>query len=426
MSTEQCTSGLHRVALALVGAMIMAFAIGCGEADCPDGQDLITLSDAPFDGEERCAAPCDDGECADGETCTGGYCVPDIDCYGDDHCSSGVCDEDTNMCVDCLGDEDCDGDDSCVENECVECTEDGDCDGDATCEENQCVEPQCDAEAACTDYCYERIVRCMEEDCENPEIDQGMSLTDVEMDLCMNGMADQQGNQTIMGCVDEAQVESVCEQRQQEAEQYAQESCDQQESRICTEMLSSRQLIDGYEYFDACDCQPAKTAESCESDDECDEYGLGVCFEGECTAFCDDYDGNPPAPIWYDPYCGGDDLGMCFYPSLLQGQQQPQSIGQCVRTCTELDDCPEETYCYPALSFLDDQGEPSGESLGFCGDLSDGDDFEHCGHPGDEECPEGYGCFEGTCFAECTEDDDCEEGRSCSDDDLCAPDYQEF
>ena len=62
-------------------------------------------------------------------------------CVGDEDCVEGVCDEDAQVCVECLGDGDCDGVCDVEANRCVECIGDDVCgDGRVCTEDNQCID----------------------------------------------------------------------------------------------------------------------------------------------------------------------------------------------------------------------------------------------------------------------------------------------
>lgn len=367
MTKEQCTKGLHRIAIAAVGTLILMLAFACGEAECPEGQTLVTM-----DGEEFCAPPCDgDDDCADDESCTSGYCVADDD------------QDDGNG-------------------------------GDGNGGDNGGDDDQCNAQQVCTDYCHYKSGRCIGEECDDVQV-EGQSFADVEVDLCVNGVSNPQtGEVLVEGCIHQAELsDAACEQFETEAEQYEEMACDdaEMEQHMCTDLLSYRLLEGGDEFMDACGCEPANTAESCtpENHDECDDYGRGFCPDnGSCTAMCYNYGGSPPSPAMSDPTCGGGDNGMCVYYDMLGGQQQ--NIGQCEIWCTELDHCPEDSYCIPSLTLMDTETEEPSASVGFCNDFSDIEDFEgqHCGREDDPDCGDDYVCHAGLCTPTCDDDGDCE------------------
>ena len=346
MSTSNCRNGLRRMGLLAVAAIFLAFAAGCGEAECEDGQTLVT-----FDGEDQCFDDCDgDEDCADGFECDDG---------------AGVClptDEDDN-----------DNDDNDNDNNGEECV----------------------PEEACADYCYEKSGRCLEEGCDEPEAAEG------EIEACEEGLEAQ--NFSISGCLDRAQLsDASCQEVQDDAADYAEEECDGEDQRFrqCTGRLFLTAFFEGGEdLLDSCDCQPANTAESCETDGDCDEYGRGICDDGTCQAECYGWDGALDGFVFSDPTCA-EDAGQC------SGQ------GICFNVCQTADECPQDGQGCLIIGTPQD-GTP--EATGACLDV-DPDAEGICLEDGD--CADGEDCFEGNCMSECEEDEDCENGP-CGDEGTC-------
>ncbi len=408
MNRKQCTYGFRHVAIAAVGAIILAFSMGCGE-DCPEGQDLIQ-----FDGDEICAAPCDgDDECAEGESCQSNYCIADDDDNGEE--------------PDCEEDEDCNGE-YCDDGECVECIDNDHCEGDDECVGNQCQEPdvECDAQQVCEDYCFNKNVRCMEEECDSDTTIGGQPLDEAEYDLCRNGLSvtGPEGEiELIAGCDDQAAAsETMCEQLEQEAESYADEECDgfNQELRRCSELAIyfDPDDADTEDYRDACGCTAAKADQECDTDDQCDDYGRGMCLEAadgpdRCTADCYNYGGNPWTAMTPDPSCA-EERGLCLQLGELDDQFGDQTM--CQQGCSSADDCPSGTGCIPLMGFEDpDTGGIVGQGMCEGGTLLEVDLCED-----DDDC-DGK-CRAGVCYdTECSSDDDCDfaqgEGTHCNDDD---------
>jgi hypothetical protein len=103
-----------------------------------------TVAITCVDGEDpQCEV---DEDCGDGEVCTDGECVPDVECSADEDCADGeVCVD--NVCVpdvECSADEDCADGDLCTVNSC----DAGVCTGaDVDCNDgNECTAEMCNPE----------------------------------------------------------------------------------------------------------------------------------------------------------------------------------------------------------------------------------------------------------------------------------------
>lgn len=425
MKIEQCTNGLYRLAMATVGVLLVSLAIGCGDSDCPDHEQLVEM-----EGQQFCASTCEaEEDCTDEEDCRQGYCVTDSDLDDDDDDNG-----DDNGDDECTGPEDCEGDDMvCEDGECVEDDDNGNGNGNGD---------ACNAQEACTDYCEEKFGRCMREDCqefdttiEDPETgaEEDVNLTpedmaQIEVENCMEGLEGEMGETLIEGCVDTAQIsDAACESVEQQAEEYADQPCDgdEQEARRCREMDSDLVTLAGNEIFENCGCESANTVGECTEDSDCDEYGYGQCIDGMCVAECvnpfegaDDDD--VPTIMPPDAYCGTDATQGCLLWPLFAQQALPGlPENTCMQLCEGRDDCPmgDDSACVP-LGGEDEDGDRF-DPNGFC-DTPDGTYFgpllgaeaeggiellpgELCSEDGD--CSDGH-CYEGSCQPECDGEDD--------------------
>ena len=354
MSTSNCTNGLHRMGLLAVAAIFLAFAAGCGEAECDDGQTLVN-----FEGEDQCFDNCDgDEDCADGFECDdgAGVCLPD----GEEDNDNGDNDNNDN------GDNDNNGE-------------------------------ECDPVEACADYCYEERGRCLEEGC-------GLNdqLVEQEVELCEEGFETE--SFSISGCLDRAQLsDAACQDVVDETEDFADQECSGEEQTFlqCTGRLFISSFTDASDtVMDSCGCEPANTAESCETDGDCDEYGRGFCDDNDtCQAECYDWDGALDGFVFNDPTCA-EGRGQC-------------TQGACLNICQAREDCPKDDQgCLIVGTPIDESVvaatgaclEIDPEAEGFCFD--------------EEDCADGEGCVEGNCTSECDEDEDCEYGP-CGDENTC-------
>lgn len=139
--------------------------------ECIDGKCICPPSKVEVDG--ICYDCMEDSHCGPCEICKQGKCVAK-------ECFKGVCDPNTEECVDCLNSGDCEENEQCVENECLcapgfiyepgigcvpspECIKDEDCGDCYICTEDGCKERKCPEGTVC--YKDECVSLC---DCSNP------------------------------------------------------------------------------------------------------------------------------------------------------------------------------------------------------------------------------------------------------------------
>ena len=372
--------GLNKILSGLTGtlALLMAVAIlamaGCGDDD-DNGLGQVTVGDDTYDICES-TEDCSDDEVCEGSTTVEGEAV-----------------------------------DYCVEPEEEHNNDDPNTETD-----------QCNAEEVCQEYCFQKVGRCMDENCsseslENPETGDpiDLSASDLEMELCMDGLQDSEGTTVVSGCLDRAGTSSsLCEQVQDEADTYAEQDCNGQEQLInqCVDALAYRTGL-GTQVQDRCECEPASTAEDCERDEDCSAYGNGLCLQGQCTAGCYDFDGNPPEQGFsFDSTCAPDGLGICFH---LDGGSPESPPSVCQRACSG-EDCPSDgSACVPQLGVSpEDTDDPF--NIGVCTSKELIEPGLIC--DGDDGCEESGACIGGLCYAACTDEDDCNDeigpGTTCN------------
>src|SRR5690606_17857628 len=141
-------------------------AIGMTQEVCFD---LTVTIDGRADTEQTCVTV--QVGCTSDDDCTDQVCDTNtglcVDCLGDGDCDEGeTCDMTTNTCTEqgCLGNEDCTGGLVCVGGTCEQCTMDSQCTMDEFCTiDGVCGVPECDTDADCPDgqICELRI--CVDE-----------------------------------------------------------------------------------------------------------------------------------------------------------------------------------------------------------------------------------------------------------------------
>lgn len=375
--------------------------------DCADDLDCIA-DRICLDG--ACATPCgDDADCPGAQTCAGGQCAEpavcagDADCAGDRLCTAGACADPCGR-VGCTGGLICDGgsgrcdeadpcaDDGgcfpgrrCDDGRCVDpCGEDADCPGVQVCREGMCVEPSvCDFDAACG---------------------PGRICAD---GMCMDGCP-------AMPCPDGA-------------------VCDAETGRCA--------VPGGCE--EAADCAGAQRCEAgrcvepavCNGDPDC--LGDRVCRGGLCRSLCDrdvDCEGaqrcegglcvEGPGCVDDDACLGGrrchPALAICVEPcpgGVCPGGLICGADGLCAEPaiCADEVDCAGDRICRLGRCF---SAGPDGPCLGgdcpvACVDFACADAV-----PGACDCPDGWGCIDGSCAAPgpCGA---CPDGWHCAEDGLC-------
>lgn len=284
----------------------------------------------------------------------------------------------------------------------------GDCGADAQadvpCEGVDCLDGECVPEEVCEVYCYERLGRCIEQNC-----DSSYGLYDLEMRGCLDGA--HTGLYRLPGCIELANdSDQNCQQLRDHARTYAAQACDSTEQKIrrCKTLLSYRDEA-GADAMEGCGCQPAQTAQSCDIGDDaaCDAYEVGFCAgpddatTGLCTAECMTTPRDWVGGRFRDATCG--ENGWC--------RKVEDGFGICERHCTSLQECTDASYCVPAINPVDNEGQVVSDAwLGICdnGSIYDiGDQFDFC--TTDADCQDGR-CRQGTCQPPCTEDNDCDYG----------------
>lgn len=381
----------------------VSFALVAGLAGCT----VSTASDCS-----------EDDDCAAGQACLegGGIFARDGICVDRDAGADQSTDADLDAGTDDAGDDAADGTGDVGDDaDGTDAGDDAGGDGDAGSEE-------CEPEAVCESYCYEKYERCMEDNCFDGAASS--SYPGYEHDLCMEGMGDDDG--LFEGCVDRASTgEEACEEIEDEIADYADQSCDSdvQHYRQCHELKLLRTEI-GEDVHDACGCQASSTAQTCSEDDDCNDFGEGYCIDGDtqgvCSAECSRFD-EPPSPILPDPSCAPDQ-GMCvlFEADGWELEGPPGLTGMCSQYCTGVDDCPDGAGCMPVATLEDDDGQPTG-SLGICSREIYWDFVPVCSS--DTDCPGTHPCREGTCQPACDGDDDCQGTGTCGGGGFCQPEF---
>lgn len=282
----------------------------------------------------------------------------------------------------------------------------------------------CDPDVVCDEYCYEKYTRCMAEECFFGAT--GSEFPDHEHTLCMEGWEDADA-EPLIGCVDRAsESEEACRQIEDAIDDYADQPCDgeDQRHRQCHELELLYTPV-GEDVHEGCGCEAgAASAESCEEDEDCSESGAGRCLGSDpdtvCSAECNRYGDDPPAPLMPDATCAPDQ-GMCvLFDHDNWELSGPSGLsGMCARYCTGVADCPDGAGCMPVGVLEDEDGSPVG-AIGVCSREVFWDLRPVC--VGTQECPGTTTCREGACYQSCDGDDDCSGGFSCSGG-FCDPEF---
>lgn len=283
---------------------------------------------------------------------------------------------------------------------------------------------ECDPQEVCEDYCHEKHVRCLGSECDGVMTNYASS----ERQFCINGIeteTDEGETETLLeGCVERAsESQETCEQKRDKAEVFADQPCDSDEQRYrqCNE-LRLYLSVEAATIHAACGCPTAAAGQSCDADEDCDDWGDGICLNDVdagtsiCTAGCHDFDENPPFPLLPDPSCASHN-GVCVDMSAVRnfsdhGPVPPMPPSSCQRYCTSVNDCPGDSSCAPVFPLADD------EVVGLCSrDIQWDVPFEFCEDP--DDCPVGTGCVEGTCQPHCDGDPTLCHFGDCGPDDYC-------
>ncbi len=216
--------------LVLFAMLSIGVGIGCGDEKESGGNDMgpdqtfvpdmdqmdegtpgMAQPDMPDSGEPDMSLPCD-GAC-EGET---GICneLTDtcVECLNNNECANGVCDTATKSCVECLGDEDC-TQGVCLEgnttqdNACVECRGNTECltaEASLCSAANECA--PCAADADCTHL--QDLGQCVAGTCrecttETENADCGGNVCDPASFTCTNLPIGQ--TQQLQTCVSDTQ-----------------------------------------------------------------------------------------------------------------------------------------------------------------------------------------------------------------------------
>lgn len=144
--------------------------------------------------------------------CCEGVCVENICqpfCVGGT-CAFGVCNRDTNLCVECNLDEDCPFGGTCTGNTCVGgggggvCRNDGDCGLFARCEGGACVEFPCATDRECQAATGDFQSQCIDGECFVPCANDADCADPVSGDfvfeVCQSGRCTPVGCETDVEC----------------------------------------------------------------------------------------------------------------------------------------------------------------------------------------------------------------------------------
>ncbi len=225
---------IHVLTTALCLALVAL--AGCSDDTTPGGGDdaglLDVSTDSGFDGigTGDVGPSCDDNsDCGGGELCVDGLCRPF--CLDNDNCPSGapICDDDRNLCVQCLGNTDCGDEQVCTNDVCVDidsgCSDNSDCSGGEFCDDGSCVSIECvdssdcsageecrrfvcvDEGSECTDGARECDGRRAGQVCEDGQW-EGFNCNADE--ICREGRCVEEGGNVCepgtRGCIDENNV----------------------------------------------------------------------------------------------------------------------------------------------------------------------------------------------------------------------------
>ncbi len=266
--------------------------------DCPDDGNPCTNAATCVSGACQVTNntnPCDDGLfCTVSDHCVAGTCVS-----GGDQCTTApnlMCNENTNVCVECLANADCNDtnactNDSCVSGQCLQVANSNPCDDGLFCTVNDtCSNGTCDGAENCTIapnlVCSETTNTCVEcltvENC----ADDGNECTDT---VCVSGACQDVNNTAPCNdgdicTTDDSCLNGVCGGNEACPTQFCNPS-----NGACVECLTAAICSDD---ADVC------TDKACVS---------GVCQQVNNTASCDDGFFCTINDSCLGGVCGGDD-----------------------------------------------------------------------------------------------------------------------
>ncbi|MEO0325906.1 MAG: hypothetical protein AAF447_23350 [Myxococcota bacterium] len=184
----------------------------CESVDCLEQNDCCVFVGSCQSDFEACEMG-DMFACDQFQTnCCEGICVENICqpfCVGGT-CAFGVCNRDTNLCVECNLDEDCPFGGTCTGNTCVGgggggvCSNDGDCGLFERCDGGTCVQFPCATDRECQAATGDFQSQCIEGECFVPcsnDADCADTVTgDFVFEVCQSGRCTPVGCETDVEC----------------------------------------------------------------------------------------------------------------------------------------------------------------------------------------------------------------------------------
>ncbi len=360
--------------------LLIVFAVGCGSNG--EGVDLSDI---------EVPVPCtSDVECPVDRYCDGTFCIEGCR-VEPNNCLVGVCDAETNQCIQCATDADC-AFGTCVQNICEyepECATDDECGADQFCSADSLCESGC---RTSPDSCSDQICNPDTRECVGCFVDGHCAADEFcddgtcatapnpcgEFGFCPTGQYCDMG-ECRPGCI--PTFPDPCSPRKCEPT-----------TRACVECLADGDCAGGAVCVDNA-CQ----APTCTADSECaaDEFCDGVCVVGCRTAPDNCGQGVCDANIRLCVECAMDsdcafgtcDTGVCSIDT----------------SCAMDTDCPDGAYCQAGTC-------ASGCRVGGCDGLTCDTDKRVCVLCTDgSQCLSGWSCNQqlGQCSPECVSDAQC-------------------